>query len=138
ATLQIDEGAPRRVVAMPFGVAYQPMPGAAADLPLPDLRGRWMLEHGPTPGIFILEERTAVEDGVEYHGRAVGLGLPNARMRCTGADCVLSVDDLPLGSEEEFVAQFRPGDITEERMSGSDSLTIPLQAFRLNDAQGQP
>lgn len=141
ATLQVGDGEPRRVVAMPYGVPYETALATPADLPLPDLRGRWVLELGAGvgQGVITLEERIINDDGVEYRGAATDLGLPNASMRCDATQCELWLDPFPFfAPPPTFVARFELGDITEERMTGADSLTFHVQAFRLQDTGGQP
>lgn len=139
ATLQVDDGEPRRVVAMPYGVPYEAALATPADLPLPDLRGRWLLDGGGEQGTFTLDERIVTEAGIEYRGTATDLGLPNASMLCDAGQCELWLDALPeFSPAPEFLASFALGDITEERMTGADALTFHAQAFRVQDTGGQP
>ena len=139
AMLQVGDGEPRRVVAMPYGVPYEAALATPADLPLPDLRGRWVLEGGGTEGMIRLEQRIAGEAAIEYRGPATDLPRPNASMRCTAERCELWLDAQPATSPEPvFVAGFDPGDITEERMTGADVLTLPLRAFRVPDPEALP
>ena len=139
AMLQVGDAAPRRVVAMPYGVPYDTALATPADVPLPDLRGRWVLQVSGDRGLFTLDERIAAEGAVEYRGRASSLELPNASMRCGPDTCQLWVDALPEATPAPvFLAVFRRGDITEERMTGEDSNHFHAQAFRIEDAEVQP
>lgn len=140
ATLQVGDGEPRRVVAMPYGMAYEPALATPSDLPLPDLRGRWVLEGGGADGVITLEERIATDADVAYRGTAdTGLDRPNAVLRCGAARCELWLDALPATSPAPLlVGLFQLGDITEERMTGADLMTFHVRAFRLHDAEGQP
>lgn len=139
AMLQIGDAAPRRIVAASYGVPYEPGLATPADLPLPDLRGRWLLEGAGERGVFTLDQRVAVEGGVEYRGPASDLGLPNASMRCDAQGCELWLDALPEVSPAPVpVADFHLGDITEERMTGADGMTFHVQVFRLEDTGVQP
>lgn len=139
ATLQLGDGEPRRVVAMAYGMAYEPDLATPADLPLPDLRGRWVID-GDVSGVVTLEERIASAGAVEYRGEAdTRSGRPNASFRCDAAQCELWLDALPAGQPEPlFVARFALGDISGDRMTGADAMTFQVQAFRLHDAEGQP
>lgn len=140
ATLQVDDGELRRVVAMPYGVPYETALATPDDLPLPDLRGRWVLRgDGGELGVITLDQRVLGEDGaVEFHGTAYSLDEPNAALRCTATDCELWTYTPALPTPPRYIADFDLGDITEERMSGRDGLTFPVQAFRVFGMEGQP
>lgn len=139
ATLTIDAGEPRRVVAMPFGVPYEAALATPPDLPLPDLLGRWVVAGAGREGVITLTERHVVEAGVEFRGVASGLGLQNASVVCGPEQCTLTVDALPDFSPAPItIAQFPLGDITEERMTGADGLTFHVVAFRVQGTEVQP
>lgn len=144
ATLQIDDGEPRRVVAMAYGVPYAVTAAAPPGLPLPDLRGRWLLDVADDQRLLHLTTRTALESGgIEFRGTAHGQADEEAWLTCGdsgAASCALTVAQLPLHlfPVPVAIAHFPIGDITEERMIGADGLTSPVRAFRIDDAQVQP
>src|SRR5690606_3776088 len=116
AMLQIGEAQPRRVVSLPYGVPYEAALPTPADLPLPDLRGRWLLAQSGVEGAFSLQQREVGEDSVVFRGPADGFSRTHAALQCDGGGCTLRLESpgqaamLPL-----HVANFRLGDIAEYR-----------------------
>lgn len=135
ATLTVGDGEPRRVVAMPYGVLYESALDTPADLPLPDLRGRWVLKDVGNSGVFTLTERLLVADGVEYRGEAAtDFGRTAALMVCGAEQCALSM--TATDGTVKTVPTFRLGDITEERMLSP--LDLGASAFRVQGTEVQP
>jgi hypothetical protein len=135
ATLTVGDGEPRRVVTMPYGVPYESALDTPADLPLPDLRGRWVLQDLGNSGVFTLTERLLVADGVEYRGEAAtDFGRTAALMVCGAEQCELSM--TATDGTVKTVPIFRRGDITEERMVSP--LGLGALAFRVQGTEVQP
>lgn len=140
ATLQLGDGPPRPVVAMPFGVAYDGLLTTPSGLPLPDLRGRWLLGSA-SQGVFELDERVVDDAAVEYRGAFLSAyqRVADASLQCDGSGCTLWRHPAP-GADQVLrqVGQFPIGGITEQRMTGSNELPGPLYVFRLQVTEDQP
>ena len=146
ALLRVDDGAEARVVALPYGVPYAATAGEAADVPLPDLRGTWLLgspeSHSPYLSLQLdaMQQDTAA-NVVAFTGTAVGIPHGPATVECTDAppECRLSIDDQ---NANDLEAVFAIGDIDEERATGhatgGSATGRALVAWRVADAEGQP
>src|SRR5690606_22030556 len=117
AMLQIGEAQPRPLLSLPDGMPNEATQPTPAYLPLPDLRGRWLLAQSGVEGEFSLKQREVGEGLMVFRGPADGFSRTHAALQCDGGGCTLRLESpgqaamLPL-----HVANFRLGDIAEYRM----------------------
>lgn len=135
ATLQIGDAPSRRMVSMPYGVPYESALATPGDLPLPDLRGDWVVQGNGAASRFALSERSVGDQGiVQYRGEEAA-GSTQVALECGVSGCAMVFDPA---THELTGTWFRIGDISENRMTGADPMTFPVQAFRIQDTGVRP
>jgi hypothetical protein len=148
AMLQVNDGAAVRVVALPYGVPYVADAAGAPDVPLPDLRGTWLIgsPDGNNPYVWLQLDTVQHLAGTDtatttFNGTAIGSARGPAVVECSSAppECHLLIS----GSNGfDLAAVFAIGHIDEERAighaTGGSVDGRGLVAWRVANAEGQP
>lgn len=145
ALLQVDDQPPRRFVTVPFGSPYAAAAFAPPDLPLPDLRGRWVYAYPDSnsdAGTFSATTMQS-EPGLVQFGGSVSAAFDELLIRCedaaaSGPQCrVLAVH--PTASPPIEIGTFALGDIQPGHMTGTVTGTdLRVVAWRVADVEVQP
>ena len=145
ALLQVDDQPPRRFVTVPFGSPYVAASFAPPDLPLPDLRGRWVYAYPGSNSDARTFTATTMqsEPGLVQFGGSVTAAFDELLIRCedaasSGPQCrALAVH--PTASPPIEIGTFALGDIKPGYMTGTVTGTdLRVVAWRVANAEVQP